>query len=231
MSRRYVRVLAGAATALCAASAGAQVFVEGVNNELPVQDTWTATGGHEQAFRWTPKNSFDLGQILWHSSPIAAGTIRLREDTGVKPGATLREVDFSSTTDGWNGAPFSEPYAVVAGQTYFVTFQSRSGDYRKFICEDLPGVVVLTYYWTPDGGVLWNGPFTFAGRRMIEFYMPEDTGCYADCDESGALDFFDFLCFQNLFGAGDPAADCDESGALDFFDFLCFKNAFAAGCP
>ncbi len=56
-------------------------------------------------------------------------------------------------------------------------------------------------------------------------------GCYADCDRSGGLDFFDFLCFQNQFAAGDPAADCDGSGELDFFDFLCFQNAFAAGCP
>ncbi|MFG0283914.1 MAG: GC-type dockerin domain-anchored protein [Phycisphaerales bacterium JB039] len=59
----------------------------------------------------------------------------------------------------------------------------------------------------------------------------ECQGCYADCDGSGALDFFDFLCFQNQFGAGDPAADCDGSGTLDFFDFLCFQNAFATGCP
>ena len=55
--------------------------------------------------------------------------------------------------------------------------------------------------------------------------------CYADCDGSGTLDLFDFLCFQNAFGAGDPAADCDGSGVLDRFDFLCFQNLFAAGCP
>ncbi|MFG0283285.1 MAG: GC-type dockerin domain-anchored protein [Phycisphaerales bacterium JB039] len=57
------------------------------------------------------------------------------------------------------------------------------------------------------------------------------TDCYADCDESGSLDFFDFLCFQNAFAGGDPYADCDGSGSLDFFDFLCFQNEFAAGCP
>ncbi|MFG0286481.1 MAG: SBBP repeat-containing protein [Phycisphaerales bacterium JB039] len=55
--------------------------------------------------------------------------------------------------------------------------------------------------------------------------------CYADCDGSGALDFFDFLCFQDAFALADPYADCDGTGALDFFDFLCFQNAFAAGCP
>jgi hypothetical protein len=53
----------------------------------------------------------------------------------------------------------------------------------------------------------------------------------ADCDESGVLDFFDFLCFQNQFAVGDPRADCDGTGALDFFDFLCFQNEFAMGCP
>ncbi len=55
--------------------------------------------------------------------------------------------------------------------------------------------------------------------------------CYADCDGSGGLDFFDFLCYQNEFAAGTAYADCDDSGGLDFFDFLCFQNEFAAGCP
>jgi hypothetical protein len=55
--------------------------------------------------------------------------------------------------------------------------------------------------------------------------------CSADCDGSGSLDFFDFLCFQNLFAAGDPQADCDGSGGLDLLDFLCFQNRFVAGCP
>ncbi len=68
-------------------------------------------------------------------------------------------------------------------------------------------------------------------RHGFRSYMLTDVVCYADCDESGGLDFFDFLCFQNAFAAGEPYADCDESGDLDFFDFLCYQNAFAAGCP
>ena len=55
--------------------------------------------------------------------------------------------------------------------------------------------------------------------------------CYADCDGSGTLDFFDFLCFQNAFALGEPYADCDGTGVLDFFDFLCFQNEFGMGCP
>ena len=56
--------------------------------------------------------------------------------------------------------------------------------------------------------------------------------CYADCDRSGVLDIFDFLCFQNSFVLGESyACECDPDPACDIFDFLCFQNAFVAGCP
>jgi hypothetical protein len=83
---------------------------------------------------------------------------------------------------------------------------------------------VSTSFWeiTTDGDKLLGNALVFAGS---------DQTCYADCDGSSALDFFDFLCFQNAFATGDPYADCDSSGVLDCFDFLCFQNAFATGCP
>ena len=55
--------------------------------------------------------------------------------------------------------------------------------------------------------------------------------CRADLDGDGMLTIFDFLEFQNLFAAGDPAADFDGDGVLTIFDFLAFQNEFAAGCP
>jgi len=56
------------------------------------------------------------------------------------------------------------------------------------------------------------------------------TACRADCDDNGRLDIFDFLCFQNLFASGDPAADFDGDGRLTIFDFLAFQNEFSQGC-
>jgi trimeric autotransporter adhesin len=83
----------------------------------------------------------------------------------------------------------------------------------------------------PDGRLAAGGSFTSAGphvsSRLAIWGCPP---CYPDCDGDGQLDFFDFLCFQNSFLAGDPYADCDGSGQLDFFDFLCFQNEFLAGC-
>ena len=83
-----------------------------------------------------------------------------------------------------------------------------------------------------------SAPFTtggsfFTSRALVGKVVYElgGGGCYADCDGSGSLDFFDFLCFQNEFAAATAYADCDGSGSHDFFDFLCFQNEFATGCP
>lgn len=54
--------------------------------------------------------------------------------------------------------------------------------------------------------------------------------CPADCDADGGLTILDFVCFQNAFVAGDPAADCDASGTLDILDFVCYQALFLAGC-
>jgi len=87
------------------------------------------------------------------------------------------------------------------------------------------------------GGLYVGGAFYYAGGVYSKHIarwgcpLPPSPSCYADCDADGELTFFDFVCFQNLFAAGDPVADCDGDGAHTFFDFLCYQNAFAAGCP
>lgn len=54
--------------------------------------------------------------------------------------------------------------------------------------------------------------------------------CATDCDGSGELDFFDFLCFVTAHAAGDPSADCDGNGTLDLFDVICFQDQFTGSC-
>ncbi|MCG3132429.1 MAG: hypothetical protein FLDDKLPJ_03274 [Phycisphaerae bacterium] len=171
---------AGLVLAALVPAAKAAEYIEGVNDTLPVESGWTASGGNEIAYRWTAQNTFDLTEIRWHTSTINSGTIRLRVDTGGTPGAILREVNFNASGIGWHGAPFSQSYAVEAGQTYFVTFYS-SNDYSNYLAE---GGVHLTYYWTPNGQSNWNGPFDWAGHRMIQFYGDRDGG---DCTGNETL--------------------------------------------
>ncbi|MFN0132248.1 MAG: hypothetical protein ACKVW3_06925 [Phycisphaerales bacterium] len=65
---------------------------------------------------------------------------------------------------------------------------------------------------------------------------PAGPSCYANCDGSTSAPFLnvnDFICFQNLFAAGNSLANCDNSTTppvLNVNDFTCFNNAFAAGC-
>lgn len=59
---------------------------------------------------------------------------------------------------------------------------------------------------------------------------PDTTGCQADLNSDGALDFFDVLRFLELFTEGSPQADFTGEGEIDFFDVLSFLDQFAAGC-
>jgi hypothetical protein len=63
------------------------------------------------------------------------------------------------------------------------------------------------------------------------------TSCYANCDGSTTapiLNVNDFICFNNLYAAGDSRANCDGSTVapvLNVNDFTCFTNKYAVGCP
>jgi len=96
-----------------------------------------------------------------------------------------------------------------------------------------PSADALTTFDDGTGPALYaGGEFSGAGGvpvASIARWKCEQ--CYADCDNSTALDIFDFLCFQDAFIAGEPYADCDGSHGFDIFDFVCFQDAFGSGCP
>jgi hypothetical protein len=119
-------------------------------------------------------------------------------------------------------------------------------DIDEMITKSLPPIENLPFELPtvlPPGstaGVLLNLDVEAANVRIlgtVDVSAPGTEACYADCDSSipGVLDVFDFLCFQDLFVAGDPrACACDVSTgpmACDVFDFLCFQDAFVSGCP
>ncbi|MBK34763.1 MAG: hypothetical protein CME26_04425 [Gemmatimonadetes bacterium] len=53
----------------------------------------------------------------------------------------------------------------------------------------------------------------------------------ADFNDSGKVDFADFLLFAGAFGTTDPAFDLDGSGSVDFTDLLAFSAAFLIDNP
>jgi len=146
----------------------------------------------------------------------------------IKSGASLGLQQFCGDLWwSWETDQFDRPVLVLSGGRPLLVVPpgGRATEVDKIVLADLAA------------------PGSMVGMERVELVAEKverltvlgagaiDRGCYADCDESGQLDFFDFLCFQDAFAAGERYADCDESGGLDFFDFLCFQNAFAAACP
>ena len=130
------------------------------------------------------------------------------------------------------------------GLGYYMKGSSGGSDHRPFERAGYAACLFIEdwgnpFYHTAQDNVDEPGyiDYAYATRMtrsivgwMVDSAVVHVDVCYADCDDNGALDLFDFLCFQDLFGLGDPGADCDGDGVLDFFDFLCFQNAFGAGC-
>ena len=106
------------------------------------------------------------------------------------------------------GASGSQAYAVLVACGGEVHPVFKSGDViagKKMldgrICSraaDGKDLVMWARYEDPTG--------PFGVNTMLLHIHVECPGaaCYADCDGSGSLDFFDFLCFQNAFAGGCP---------------------------
>jgi len=84
-------------------------------------------------------------------------------------------------------------------------------------------VIINGWEWSE-----WSSDGIAMATDQIEWLI----SCPTDLTGDGTLDLFDFLEFQSLFMAGDPAADWfDYDGKLTIFDFLAFFDAFEVGCP
>ncbi len=116
----------------------------------------------------------------------------------------------------WSGADFTshDPSGWVQVSVRVSDVVDVTSEFRvRFVANDTP-----------------NDSVTEAGVDAFRIIVDGGSACRADFDGNGTLDIFDFLAFQNAFGAGDPSADFDSNGTLDIFDFLAFQNEFAAGC-
>jgi hypothetical protein len=167
-----------------------------------------------------------------------AGSIVYDNGVGGIAGSGVISITYSDIEGGWFGAgniDASPIFADPAAGDYALGSASPcidAGDNTAVpagVLTDLAGLPrFVDDPAMPDSGV----PGGAGGSAIVDMGSFErQVVCYPDCDGSGELDLFDFLCFQDAFAVGDPYADCDGTGALDFFDFLCFQNAFAVGCP
>lgn len=113
----------------------------------------------------------------------------------------------------------NEPWDVeFAGDGRMYVASGAGGNVMVF--DAMTGVNLGEYAGSGEGGL--TDPSSVAIGPVV---------CYADCEDDGDLDIFDFLCFQGRYATGDAYADCEKDGDTDLFDYLCFLNTYASGCP
>ncbi|MFG0284486.1 MAG: M14 family zinc carboxypeptidase [Phycisphaerales bacterium JB039] len=216
-------------------------------------DQWTIesvdlTGG-EWAFgeplgdgsRGDPTADADGDGVAWLTDPAAGnsdvdgGPTRLSSPVYDLSGYQSAELRFARWFQSANGTPDQLTILLSpddgAGWSLVERINSGGGwteasyDIGKFI--ELTDRVRVRFVAVDNP----NDSVTEAGIDAFAIVGLRCDACRADLTGDGLLDFFDFLEFQNLFGAGDLRADFDGNGLLDFFDFLAFQNEFGAGCP
>lgn len=80
--------------------------------------------------------------------------------------------------------------------------------------------------------MIMGGGFNSAdGMSAIHVVSLLSTGCQADLNNDGQLNFFDVSAFLTALANQDSAADFTGDGQWNFFDVSAFLAAFAAGCP
>ena len=207
-----------------------------------------AVGGNWQAARVSPTGDvMYLGVLPGRNDSFAYGINQFGQVVG-----TSRRNDSSTAfvyTDGvgmqplptvsrWNSAGNINSMGTIIGnggdpnQAYVWTSSTGSRLLTDLIDPALR-ITVDTAADLNEFGQIAAWGFDVGNRVWVQLLLtPIELTCYADCDQSGTLDIFDFLCFQNSFVLGESyACDCDPDPVCDIFDFLCCQNAFVAGCP
>jgi hypothetical protein len=197
---------------------------------------------------WVYQNRSTLDSTLsglylevWDGPPSSPASSRVAGDLSEN---VLSETAFSGVYASFRGGDWRTDRPIMALTAEGLDWDLAAGDYWLVwgATGTLAGGPFATYLATSEAPIegealqgrfgTWRPAQAGAGVRLaFPLLIEGDVACPADCDASGEIDFFDFLCFQTLYVSGDPGADCDGSGAVELADFACFQSAFAAGCP
>jgi photosystem II stability/assembly factor-like uncharacterized protein len=158
-----------------------------------------------------------------------------RAVAGFGTGQVMRTLDAGKSWEALDGNLPDVPVNVVAldGSTFPASpyIGTDAGVYRslddgktwKKFGDGMPNACVTDLIFDPARKFVTVGT---QGRGAWRIFLD----CPADCDGSGGLDAFDFLCYTNLFNAQDAKADLDGDGEFTLFDFLAYQNLFVQGC-
>ena len=133
---------------------------------------------------------------------------------------------------GWFPPAGSSPTAttvlrIVDGQTVLAPktgFPAAVGSYQPTITGQSFGSRLYV------GGSFKFMSATATSSNSSAFLSSLVCQCFADFNNDGVVDSFDYLDFLLPFSVGYGTADINTDGVVDFFDYLDFVAAMSAGC-
>ena len=96
----------------------------------------------------------------------------------------------------------------------------------------LDGTTVYMQWVVDDPGAETAARTRVARATLFCGFGDCQTGCLADLNRDGAVDFFDLTNFLALYNQQAAGADLAQPlGVFNFFDLAAYLDAFASGCP
>ncbi|MHA7813616.1 MAG: GC-type dockerin domain-anchored protein [Phycisphaerales bacterium] len=123
---------------------------------------------------------------------------------------------------------------VIDGYAYWVADFERLAvfDVSDPYTPRLEGVLPRTFdYYNIAFG---DGVMMLAGELWtyaVDLSTDCDTGCLADVNNDGMLNFFDVAAMLQAYFDGDPSVDFNNDLGVDFRDVSLFLQVYSSGCP
>ncbi|MCA9279533.1 MAG: hypothetical protein H6815_01115 [Phycisphaeraceae bacterium] len=158
----------------------------------------------------------------------------------IAPGGTTNNLTPAGSTPLFDPVSLSQAPGGAFGSLVYISDFATDNIYQM---DDTGNVTLFgtgfCFAGFPDynGDMLFSqsGDVMYVASRFVVYRVMQGTQppepCYADCDGSGSLNIFDYICFGNAYVNELVTADCNEDCKLDVFDYICYGNAYVAGCP
>ncbi len=185
-------------------------------------EVWVSEFFNDNVLRFQKDGTY-IGEIVT-KAPVAG--MRVPEQIAFNNAGDLTVAGFSLPAGIYVYNPVSGAqlnYWYVGG----VAGIAQLGDGR-YMCTD--GIGVKAYDPANGTNIRIYGGAASSSSEYINMVDFDATGCPADFNGDGFLDFTDFDDFVGAFEGGLPTADFNNDGFLDFTDFDAFVGAFEGGC-
>ncbi len=204
--------LSGAEPVLAGGLAGSRSALKAFNGQLYVG------GGNSVLTAWT-----GTSLVTINTAPLS-GSQSATEQFEVHAGRLFAIGWF---TPAGTSATVTTVLRIVDGPTPLVpktAFPAAVGSYQPAITAQSFGSRLYV------GGSFKFFGATAAFTNSSSFLASLACQCFADFNNDGIVDTFDYLDFVQQFSVGNVTADINTDGAVDFFDYLDFVAAMSEGC-